>query len=233
LPLSFKGEKMKETRNIYFVHDDGSAELKCGNDTVLIDGARVDIVSQYQWSIGNHGYVTHGMGKNQILLHRFIVGAKGTEIVDHINHNKFDNRRSNLRVCTNQQNTMNRGKQSNGNNEYKGICFTSHGKWQAQIVYNGESIYLGLYDNAISAAKAYDNAARNLFGKYAYLNLPNSSETEEKEIKHYKKLTETEVNSVRCLYKQGATISELAGIYAHSYSSISRIVRNKTYQGKA
>lgn len=223
---------MNATKNIYFLHDDGSAELKCGNDTILIDSTYVDMISQYQWAVGNHGYVTHGMGKKQILLHRFIVGASGNEMVDHINQNKFDNRKSNLRVCNNQQNAMNRGMQANGNNEYKGICLTLNGKWQAQITYSGEPIYLGLYDDAISAAKAYDNAARSFFGNYAYLNFPNCSDVIKKEIKHFKKLTEAEVNNIRCLYKQGVTISELAEFYEHSYSAISRVVRNKTFQDK-
>ncbi|GEM_PF-1546853 len=221
------------TKNIYLVYDNGNAELKCANSTILIDSDCVDRISKYQWSVGKHGYATHGAGKNQILLHRFIVGAIGSDIVDHINHNKLDNRKSNLRICNNQQNTMNRGKQSNGKNDYKGICLTSDGRWQAQIGYDGESIYLGLYDDPETAAKAYDHAARMFFGNYAYLNFPNCTDAIKKEIKHFKKLTEIDVQNIRHLYKHGVTVSELADMYEHSYSAISRIIKNKTFRREA
>ena len=223
---------MKVCRNVYFVHDDGSAELKIESKTVLIDANFVDSLSKYQWSIGTHGYAVSGCGRDQILMHRFITGAKGGCQVDHINRNKLDNRRENLRLVTAQQNRFNSGIQSNNTSGYKGVCQTESGKWQAQIALDRKSIYLGLFDDAVSAAKAYDTAAVALFGEYASPNM-----TDEKSsltnIAHTYKLSFDQVNSIRALYAEGFTIRHLSDLYSHSYSSILRVVRNKTFKKDA
>lgn len=162
--------KLTQDRNIYFVHDDGTAELKFGKHIVLLDGCDVGWVSEYQWSIGAHGYATSGCGRNQILLHRIVIKAEDGEIVDHINRSKLDNRRINLRICTPQQNAMNKEKPLSSNNPYKGVCRLPDGSWQAQINYNHRAIYLGKFSDVCDAAKAYDATARELFGEFAYLN---------------------------------------------------------------
>lgn len=220
------------TRNIYFVHDNGEAELKCGDVIVLLDAENVDLVSSYQWAVGIHGYVTSGAGKRQILLHRLVAGAGNGCIVDHVNRNKLDNRRSNLRICTCQQNMFNREQQANNQSGYKGVCQTKDGLWQAQIQYCGRAVYLGRYGDALSAAMAYDMAAKRLFGEYAFLNLLGTEGMEivQKDIKRKFKLSQEQVGDIRFLYSQGMTISELSVMFRHSYTSISRIVRNKTFR---
>lgn len=220
------------TRNIYFVHDNGEAELKCGDVIVLLDAENVDLVSSYQWAVGIHGYVTSGAGKRQILLHRLVAGAGNGCIVDHVNRNKLDNRRSNLRICTCQQNMFNREQQANNQSGYKGVCQTKDGLWQVQIQYCGRAVYLGRYGDALSAAMAYDMAAKRLFGEYAFLNLPGTEGMEivQKDIKRKFKLSQEQVGDIRFLYSQGMTISELSVMFRHSYTSISRIVRNKTFR---
>lgn len=219
-------------RNIYFVHDDGSAELKCGEYIVLLDSRDVDKVSKFQWSVGTHGYATSGAGQKQQLLHRLIVNAQCNDIVDHINRNKLDNRRTNLRICTASQNAMNKCN-SNGKNPYKGICQTSDGMWQAQIYYDHEAIYLGLFSDECKAAKAYDTAARELYGEYAYLNFPYNNEIVKTTVNHFRRLSWNEAEIIRGLYANGLTISQIAEIYEHSYSSIQRIVNYKTFTKKS
>lgn len=220
---------MSSTRNIYYIHDDGSAELKCGNKYVLIDADSVDKLSAYQWSIGSHGYVTHGSGSEQVLMHRLISGASETDFVDHINRDKLDNRKCNLRICTMRQNSMNRSKQINNTSGFKGVCQTVTGKWQAQIAYKGRSIYLGIYDDPETAAKAYDTAARDIFGEYAFLNLPHSKEKVAAKFRHRRKLTLQEVESIRYLYTQGVNIHSLTKIFSHSDSAIRRIINGRTF----
>jgi len=84
-------------------------------DTVAhtqIDDDDRDLVKGYRWSPQNHGYVVgypHGASRTRrTLLHRLILDAQPGQIVDHINHNTLDNRRSNLRLVTTSQNHMNR-----------------------------------------------------------------------------------------------------------------------------
>ncbi|MCM1219569.1 MAG: HNH endonuclease [Lachnospiraceae bacterium] len=221
---------MNVTRNIYFVHDNGKAELKCGDAIILLDAENVDLASSYQWTVGTHGYVTSGAGKKQTLLHRLVAGAEDGCIVDHVNRNKLDNRKSNLRICTCQQNMFNREQQANNQSGYKGVCQTKGGLWQAQIQYCGRAVYLGCYGDALSAAAAYDAAARRLFGEYAFLNLQGVKEIVQKNIRHKFKLSQRQVEDIRFLYGQGMTINELSGMFQHSYSSIRRIVRNKTFR---
>lgn len=220
---------MSFERNVYFVHDDGSAVLKCGDTSILIDADSVDELSAYQWSVGTHGYVTHGAGRDQVLMHRLISKASGSDFVDHINRNKLDNRRCNLRLCTTRQNSMNRNKQVNNTSGFKGVCQTAKGKWQAQITYKGRSIYLGSFDDPETAAKAYDTAARDIFGEYAFLNLPNNNEHVTSDFRHRRKLTLQEVESIRHLYSQGFSISSLTNIFNHSETSIRRIIKGSTY----
>jgi len=125
---------------------------------------------------------------------------------------------------------MNRPKLACGENEYKGVCKTADGCWQAQITMDGKSIYLGRFNDSTRAAKAYDTAARIFFGEYAYLNFPDSQEEVKAPIKHHRKLSVDEVQSIRYLHESGVSITELARLYNHSYSSINRIVTGKTFK---
>lgn len=221
---------MSTSKNIYFVHDDGTAELRSGDAHILLDAADVELAAQYQWTVGTHGYATHGAGKNQILLHRLLMGLTGAETVDHINRNKLDNRRSNLRVCTMAQNSMNKDRLDYGQNPYKGICKTRQGTWQAQITHKGNQIYLGCYHDPVDAAKAYDTAARRLYGEYAFLNFPDCTDAVEAPITHYKKLGKESASSIRSLYGEGYSIPDLAVMFSHSPSAIRKIVKGRTYK---
>jgi hypothetical protein len=119
--------------------------------------------------------------KLTISLHRFILGALPGQVVDHINGNGLDNRRENIRLCTNRQNSQNicfSKNQKRGG--YKGVNWHRKGKkWQAAIAAgpvkpNGKRAlkYLGLFKSAEDAARAYDRAALEHFGEYAALNFP-------------------------------------------------------------
>lgn len=93
------------------------------------------------------------------------------ERVDHINRDTLDNRRENLRLATHSQNAINRGKHRDNTSGYKGVSwFKRDQKWKAQIVTNRKHTYLGLFDNPIDAALAYDQAAKELHGEFANLN---------------------------------------------------------------
>jgi len=196
---------MKTVSNIYFIHDDGTAEMKCGNSIVRLDADKVDLVSKFKWSIGSHGYPTSGCGKNQKLMHRLIFEVDRGSIIDHINRDKLDNRVANLRIATFQENMSNKEVSTVNTSGYKGICRTTDGKWQAQICKDRRSIYLGRYESAELAAQAYDTAARTIHGEFAATNF-EATDFVQPTIKHNHKLTASQVFDIRKLFDTGFTI---------------------------
>jgi hypothetical protein len=109
-------------------------------------------------------------------MHREVLKAPKGALVDHINHNGLDNRRANLRFVTAGQNCWNARKKRGCSSKYKGVYFQKRSRrWLANIIYRGERIFLGCFDDEQSAARAYDEKAKQLFGQYATLNFQNSS----------------------------------------------------------
>ena len=109
--------------------------------------------------------------KKQVSMHRQIMNPTEGFCIDHRNHIGLDNRRINLREATQTQNSHNRRKSTTCSSIYKGVVWKEcHKKWRASIKVNGQTISLGYFDNEIDAAKAYDAAAKEHFGKFASLN---------------------------------------------------------------
>ena len=131
----------------------------------LIDLEDIEKVKDYKWSIHNKGYVANL--NNGWLLHRLVMDCPSDMVVDHINHNKFDNRKSNLRVCTQQQNMMNQSTKKTNTSGCSGIYLDRRvNKWVAQITYNYKQISLGHYKTKEEAIEARKQAEIDLFGEY-------------------------------------------------------------------
>jgi hypothetical protein len=109
-------------------------------------------------------------------IQKFILGFVSEDgiIVDHINHNTYDNRKSNLRICSIRQNICNSRKSSKpSSSKYKGVWWCKKTKkWKAGIKVYGRSKCLGTFNSQIQAAKAYDDAAKTNFKEFACLNFP-------------------------------------------------------------
>lgn len=139
---------------------------------VIVNAEDYENLSQYKWHIAK-GYVSRTLfvngRKTTEKMHRMITNAKKGEYVDHINGDKLDNRRSNLRLCSSRQNSMNRNKivASSG---FKGVYKNGKGIYMACIVANYKIIYLGTFKDPKEAAKAYDKKAIELFGEFAKTN---------------------------------------------------------------
>lgn len=122
----------------------------------LVDDGDFDALSGKIFIITKNGYVRTG----RKYLHRIIMSAGKGVIIDHINGNKLDNRKCNLRICTKSQNGMNRPKQVNNTSGYKGVTWDkTNNKWTAQIMVNQKSIKIGRFSNIIDAAKAYNHVS--------------------------------------------------------------------------
>lgn len=125
----------------------------CGQD-LHVDDHIVASLPTLRWNLDADGYARARVQGKTIRMHRLVVGAEPRQIVDHINRNRLDNRRENLRVVDQQTNAINRGKSNNSASRYKGVNKHKSG-WQ---VYVG-SCYVGLFKSEEDAALAYDIAA--------------------------------------------------------------------------
>lgn len=139
----------------------------------LVDDEDFDYLSRWKWRLQSKGYpvTTMGISAKSFLMNRIILKAKQGQQVDHINHNKLDNRKCNLRICTNSQNHMNIKKYLGKTSKYKGVYYDkSRNKWAADIKLNKKKIRLGRHEKEEDAALAYNAAAKRYFGSFALLN---------------------------------------------------------------
>jgi hypothetical protein len=111
-----------------------------------------------------------------VYMHRLILNAGPDQLVDHVNRNKLDNRRCNLRLATPQQNGQNKRVSPLSNTHLKGVGWHKRRrKYHARIQLQGMRCHLGFFQDAELAALVYDAAARTLFGDYALCNsIPTS-----------------------------------------------------------
>lgn len=109
-----------------------------------------------------------------VRMHREILKATDELEVDHINGDGLDNRRENLRLCSHRENCRaSKTKTPGTSSRFRGVTWHRIGKrWMAQLKKNGKRIYLGLFLAEEAAARCYDAAAIEHFGKFASLNFP-------------------------------------------------------------
>ncbi|WP_368859199.1 HNH endonuclease [Cohnella sp. GbtcB17] len=141
----------------------------------IVDDEDFKWLSQFSWCYHQSGYAMRGArvnGRNQTYrMHRQIMDAQAGTEIDHINGNRLDNRKSNLRVTDRQQNSFNTRSRKGSLSNYKGVgWFARDGKWRARIMLDRKEIHLGLFDTEHEAAEAYNREAVRLFGQYAKLN---------------------------------------------------------------
>lgn len=101
-------------------------------------------------------------------MHRIIMGANDGQIIDHMNGNGLDNRKSNLRFCTFSENSYNKKIKK----KYRGVCLKRGKRWYSSITCQWKTHHLGVHETERDAAMAYDVAAKKLFGEFARLNFP-------------------------------------------------------------
>lgn len=126
-------------------------------------------LKNYSWR-KNHGYAVTQENRRQISFHREVMNVENPKIqVDHINGNRLDNRKENLRLCTNQENSFNKYKNSNNTSGFKGVYFDRRdSKWRSSIQFNGKSYKSPKrYDTPEEAYEWYKKKSDELFKEFS------------------------------------------------------------------
>mgnify|MGYP000386226735 CR=1 FL=1 len=148
--------------------------LPIGGFWVMLDLEDVDHVMEHNWYPSSKGdYLQSTQDGQMVLLHRFIIGAEPGEYVDHRNGNRWDNRKKNLRPATATENARNARPHQSAASPYKGVSVVqrqSGPRYRALIQIGGRQRHLGYFKSEIIAARAYDEAAREHFGEFAWVN---------------------------------------------------------------
>lgn len=128
----------------------------------IVDDSDWEAVSPFKWYCSKNGYVVSGMGKSvPVYLHRFLMGFPKGKMVDHINGDKLDCRRSNMRLCTNQQNTWN-NRRTYSEFGLRGIRLIESGTWSVRL----KDKHLGCFTSLRLAIEAYNQEVISQRGEY-------------------------------------------------------------------
>lgn len=142
----------------------------------IVDDNDYEWLSQWKWYAHKRSeniyYAARRETRNgkraMVAMHREIIKTPEGMHTDHMNGNGLDNRRQNLRICTNRENRWNQRKQKQTSSKYKGVSWRkAEEKWRAQIGYDGKRIHLGYFDKEEDAHQAYCKAAKRFHGEFA------------------------------------------------------------------
>jgi len=148
----------------------------------LVDDEDFEFLNKWKWhaqKIGNTFYAARGQrikgSKKQITfyLHRVIMNVTNKNtLIDHKDRNGLNCQKINLRQCNRSENGKNRQSRKSSTSKYLGVYYcNTYNRYTAEIVVMGKKKFLGRYVNETDAAKAYDEAAKKIHGKFANLNL--------------------------------------------------------------
>jgi hypothetical protein len=147
--------------------------LRDGSVT-LIDLEDHAWLSAWTWYANpDDGIVGHPNTPRTVYLHRLLLNAQPDQIVDHIDGNRRNNTRANLRFATQSQNRANEHGSRGGSSVYRGVYWdVNRKKWAAMLAIKAKPQFLGRFVDEAEAARAYDRAAAEYFGEFATLNFP-------------------------------------------------------------
>lgn len=146
------------------------------NDKFYFDIEDYDKIKKYYWRKHYKGYIYTEINDKYTSLHRYIMKPSINKVVDHINRSKFDNRKDNLKICSQQNNMHNQGLRKNNNSGIVGVTWDkSKNKWHSYININGKLQHIGFFvdkkEAIIARLKAekdhgYSGVNQRLWNKY-------------------------------------------------------------------
>lgn len=165
-----KGRPWNRKHNTYTVFPD---YVQGHSDTgdFIFDAADFDRIEPYYWRPNTKGYIITEIDSHQVSLHRYLLNPLSGVQVDHINHDKSDNRQNNLRIVSQNENQWNIGPTAQNTSGIKGVAWNRRSKkWVAYIYHLGNRYHLGYFINKEDAIAARRAAEEKYFGEYSYTN---------------------------------------------------------------
>lgn len=161
----------------------------------FVDEEDLDRLNAHNWCFGSgyavrKGLRSEGLRGKTVYMHRQILGLDDPEtFCDHINHNRLDNRKENLRVCSCSENGANRLTGRNSGSGFKGVTFIKNYSnrnkpWRAFLMVRGRGLTIGYFATKEQAAVAYNEAAKQHFGEFAKLNVTEEESMGTQELEH-------------------------------------------------
>ena len=163
-------QNKKEYNDYDYSHEYGIGYCHNTGTEFYFDWEDFNIIKDYCWSehindAGYHILRAYDKDTKSVVTMAGVLGCKG---YDHKNRNPLDNRKENLRIATQKENTRNKSKQKNNTSGVTGVGYMKkNNMWRARIAYNDNQIYLGLFENKNDAIKARLKAEKEYFGEFA------------------------------------------------------------------
>lgn len=185
---------------------------------VLVDDDDYYNLKTVAWKLHTAGYAVNN---KYGYMHRYIMKiTKSDKVIDHINHNKLDNRKENLRVVDVFVNNQNKSKKKNAKHDYIGVHEQHNTTFSSTINFKSQKYNIGTFQSVIEAAYAYDQKALELYGSQAKINrIQYSNVVQVKQERESKIKTWLESN-----YKSECTLTELYNHYTDTQPWINKVL---------
>ena len=150
---------------------------KYPNKFAMVDDADFDWLNQWKWRASGRGYSYRSektpLGKRNVPMHRQILNTPKGLLTDHIDCNKLNNQRGNLRVATQLQNNHNVERFKTNTSGFIGVSWDRRKrKWRSAYTQNNRCLFIGYFDSLEQAARARDRVVERVRGRFAKLNFP-------------------------------------------------------------
>ena len=163
-------------------------EIIVGGQTVLFDEEDRETVYKHAWFLTPQGYACTKIRRDDgsrrtIGMHRVILGDPPTPSIDHINRNKRDNRKANLRACTDSENSRNQDFsviRRKGSSKYWGVSFNKRGHWQVVVKIKGRAQHFGVFHSEEVAVEKAKEVYRKIYGDAAAYEISPKEQPEKK-----------------------------------------------------
>jgi hypothetical protein len=155
--------------NQYKNIDDYTVGVTSKGVLYLLDTEDIENAQRYTWTVNNGYIATHDYENNfrKLSLHRLVTNCPDGKDVDHINHDKLDNRKSNLRICSRSENCMNKRIQNNNTHDCPGLVWRERDRvWEVYIAIDGKYKYIGGSKDKNKAIKIRKDAEKNIYGEF-------------------------------------------------------------------